>query len=249
MWRIGFFLVLTVAVASGQAIVGDGPASAVNDGGPSHIGGGPVTAVLGAATPTTTVAPTTTLPTSTTTTTTIIVPAAGAADVNCPGAVPTQNNQTTSANQLSSAITCATPARTLTVTAVSVWAVTGTAGAKMKCSVYQFPAGYVSGTTAIPKVAAGCDTVEYVFAGATTNAFVTLATTGTCTLAPSTRYLISCNQDATAYFLGFNSAACTVGGVQCDQYTAAPYATNPLPDPWTAQNQATGAFAIYLTAH
>src|SRR5215475_892686 len=82
--------------------------------------------------------------TSTTTTTTLIVPSAGAADVNCPATVPTQNNQTTIASTISTAITCPTPARTTTVASISFWAGTGAVGAHQKCSVYTFPPGYVS---------------------------------------------------------------------------------------------------------
>jgi len=176
----------------------------------------------------------------------VIVPSAGAADVNCPATIPTENNQVTLVSTISTAITCPTPARATNVVSISFWAQTGTSGSHQKCSVYTFPPGYVSGTTAIPKVAPGCDTVEWTAPGPTMNAWVTLATTGACPLAASTRYQIGCNQD-NGYFMYFNGTSCSVSGAQCDQYRTATYATAALPDPWTATNQSTGAYSWYLS--
>jgi hypothetical protein len=181
----------------------------------------------------------------------VIVPVGGAADVNCPATVPTAGGTNTTVNTLNAVVTCATPARTTTVQSVSFYAATGIVGAKIRCSVYTFPAGYVAGTTSVPKVATGCDTVEWSAPAANVNAFVTLATTGACPLAASTRYQIACNGDNAAgggFFLGYNTTNCTVGGVQCNQQVnPETYTGTPLPNPWTANNQAPDAFSFYMT--
>jgi len=218
IWR---FLVLLLAA----------PAWAQLSPGPTSVGGGPAYNVNAAAVG----AP-------------VVVPAAGASDVNCPATVPTTNTQTTQQDNLNASITCATPSRTTSVLSVSFFAASGTTGSKMKCSVYTFPAGYVAATTSVPKVAAGCDTTEWVAPGATTNAWITLTTTGSCPLAASTRYMIACNQGISPYAIGYNNTSCTVGGVQCNQQrNSQVYTTTPLPDPWTANNQGTASFGFYMT--
>jgi len=218
IWR--FLVLLLVA-----------PAWAQLSPGPTSVGGGPAYNVNTAAG------------------TTTIVPAAMNTDSNCPATIPSQTGGTAGGvGVLTAGITCPTPAATTTVLSISFFATTGTSGAHQKCSVYTYPAGYVAGTTSVPKVASGCDTVEWTAPGATTNAWVTLATTGTCTLAASTRYQIGCNQDV-AYGTGFNNT-CTLGGVLCNQQkTGLTYATGALPDPWIANNQNSYTPQFYMTVH
>lgn len=187
--------------------------------------------------------PTTT--TTSTTTTTLNVPVGGASDVNCPNTIPTKTNSQTMTSTLTASITCPTPAITTNVISISFWADgTGSAGVHQVCSVYTYPAGYVAGTTAIPKVSDGCDTVAWT-STANFSGWVTLATTGACTLAPSTRYMIACNQDS-GFFIGSNNNVCTVGGVQCTQYRGQTFAT-PFPASWTAGNQFNLAYTFYMT--
>lgn len=195
---------------------------------------------------TTTSTSTTTTSTSTTTTTTLIVPAALASDTNCPATLPVKAAAGGGMlNTLWTAVTCPTPAFTTTAVAVSVWADNGTVGTHIKCSVYNFAGGYISGSTSVTKVAAGCDTVEYTTPTATVSNWVALATTGSCPLAASTRYLVGCNADA-AYQIGYNNNTCTLGSVQCQQIVTASYATNPLPTPWTAGSQGTATVLFAL---
>src|SRR5262252_2784005 len=118
---------------------------------------------------------------------TLIVPAAMNGDTNCPATIPSQTASTAGGPILDVGVTCPTPAVTTLVQSISFFATTGTGGAHKKCSVYTYPGGYVAGTTSIPKVAVGCDTTEWTAPSATTNAWVTLATTGSCPLAASTR--------------------------------------------------------------
>jgi hypothetical protein len=233
---------MILAVLLWAALTGPGPADLFPDCfGPATTHPGPATRGMCSN------AVTTTTTASTTTTTTLIIPAGGAADVNCPNTIPTQNSTTTSVNTLNAAITCATPAQTTTVLSISFYAATGNSGAHQKCSVYTYPPGYVAATTSVPKVAAGCDTVEWTAPSGTVNAYVTLNVTGTCTLAASTRYMIACNQDL-GFFLGQNNTSCTLSGVQCNQQRGSQtYTTTALPDPWTANNQAPVSLAYYLT--
>lgn len=233
-------VILLLLVGQAWPVTSDlqGIGSPVSVGGPAGGGG-----VVSTTTSTTTTSTTTTPPS------TVIVPAAAASDANCPSTLPTKVSSSTGVNTLNAAITCATPAVATSVVSVSFFADgTGTSGAHMKCSVYTFPGGYVAGTTSVPKVASGCDTVEWTAPNGTTSGWITLATTGACPLAASTRYQIACNQDAT-YFIGFNNTACTVGGVQCNQErTSQTYTTGALPDPWTANNQGNSTEMYYLTA-
>jgi hypothetical protein len=178
----------------------------------------------------------------------VIVPAGGVADGNCPATIPPQNATSTMVSYLNAALTCPTPARATAVQSISFYAGgSGTTGTHQKCSVYTFPGGYVAGTTSIPKVAAGCDTVEWTAPGINVNSFVTLAVTGTCNLAASTRYFLTCNAD-NAFPIGYATGSCTTGGVQCWQsHSPQDYATAALPDPWTANGQGGNVFAFYMT--
>lgn len=225
----GAALLLVATLAAGQV-------TRLNCG-PARVGCGPGTAN----------APTTTTTTTSTTTTlaTVVVPSAGFSDANCPATVPGAPTATSTTNTLTAVATCATGANATgyDVQAVSVYVSSGTAGNHSKCSVYTYPAGYVAGTTFVPKVAAGCDTTEYTHPGGTPNVYVTLAVTGACHLATATRYMIACNADA-GMLLG-----ATTGCTNCAQLvTSQAYATTPLPTPWQANNQTAAAMAFYLLA-
>jgi hypothetical protein len=173
-----------------------------------------------------------------------VLPVAGLSDANCPSTIPGQNNSTSSANGLAASVTCPTGANATgyDVQSVNVYVGTSTvAGAHMKCSVYTYPGGYVAGTTPVPKVAPGCDSAEWS-ATITPNAYIPLAASGACHLAAATRYFLACNTDNGSILMGYTS-----GCTNCEQIKSPQaYATTPLPDPWTANNQAAGAMAFYL---
>jgi hypothetical protein len=183
-----------------------------------------------------------------TTTTTLpavpqVLPVAGNADVNCPTTIPTQTGSLSFVNMLMASRTCATGANPngYDVTAFSAYIGTAAPGSNLRCSVWTAPAGYVSGTTAIPKVAAGCDSAPWA-STVSPNAFVQMTVPGPCHLAPATRYFIGCNQDNT----GISQAYLTPCGSNCaEQRTGTTYPG--LLDPWTATSTAGGAMACYLT--
>lgn len=217
-------------------------------------GGTTTTSVPATTTTTTTTAgtSTTTAASTTTTTTLLVIPAALASDANCPTAglpIPSPpGNDTTGVNTIWAAITCPTPSSgAWQVKSISFYATTaGTVGAHQTCSVYIVPAGYIAGSSSIPKLAAGCDTVEWTAPSTTINGWVTLATMGTCTLASSTRYFIACNQDA-AFPMGWTPGSCTAGTINCNQDRTGQVYTRPLTDPWTANGQGGATMAYYMS--
>ena len=190
---------------------------------------------------------TTTTVVTTSTTTTLAplkVPVADATDSNCPVTALVKSTQSTSLNTLAASKTCATGANATgyDVSAIVLYVGTAVAGSHVQCSVWTYPAGYTSGTTSIPKVAATCDSTAWT-STVTPNAYVTFPIAGPCHLAPATRYLVGCNSDAaggSAPSLGL-LGSCT----NCEQTKTSTYPG--LLDPWTATGQLPFASAAYLT--
>lgn len=190
------------------------------DGSPTCVGcGGGVT--------------TTTLPPA------VRVPAAGLSDVNCPTTIPALSTAATGFNgYLNSVRTCATGANAggYDVQSISMYVGTATAGSHIKCSVY-------SGGAAPPltQISSGCDSVEATLTLNPT-AYVTMATSGSCHLAASTRYWITCNADSAIQW-GEQTAACAA----CWTWFAQTYATA-----FPASIPAGGTYSLtplyYLTA-
>jgi hypothetical protein len=215
-------LLLTVFV-SGTALarLSGGPASlAPTCRGPATPGGGPTTiGVCSSAAGT--------------------IPATVGADTNCATtAIPAANDLSTNGwnGFLLYVKGCPTGATAggYTVTSVSAYIASATAGATLKCSVY---------TDGAPQahVSAPCDSVEATLI-ANPNAYVTMVMTGACVLTPSTRYWIACATNSGATTFGRNATACA----GCWSYMSTPYASLwPATLSPTAANNVSGA--AYLT--
>lgn len=171
-----------------------------------------------------------------TTTTTLVVPAASPNAGNCPSTVPTIfSTQASVAGFINMSATCTTGAgANLTVSAISAYVALAAAGDKIKCAVYD------GGATTKTKLAAGCESVTATLT-ANPNAFIVMATSGACTLAPSTAYTIACT---------LQGSGPTVGIWQCPNcYLWQTFSTftNPWPATITGWSTSPGTMAYYLT--
>lgn len=176
--------------------------------------------------------------TGTTTPAAVVVPVGQAGDLNCPSTLPSHSVENiVTANYIEVSQLCATGANAAGYDVVSVSMFIGGTAApsdRMKCSVY-------NGATPHAKVAAGCDSVEWI--GVTNpNAFITLATTGACHLAAATRYWAGCN---TPQGIGYGMET-TAGNIM--HYQTTPYASDPLPASWTSAGDLPRGMALYVTA-
>jgi hypothetical protein len=120
------------------------------------------------------------------------------------------------------------------VTAIALYIGAATAGKHIKCSVYD------SAGPPRNHVAVGCDSVDTVLSASPT-AYVTMATTGTCHLAASTRYWIACTADDNATAFGRNTQTCT----SCWQYVL----FTPYSSAWPATLTTTGNFPTTISAY
>jgi hypothetical protein len=171
-----------------------------------------------------------------------VLPVAGAANVNCPATIPTQNSTGGGYNGYAviAAPTCPTGSNAGGYDVNSISAYIGTvttAGKHLRCSLYD--------TAGPPKnhVAAGCDTVEATLA-ATNNAYITMAVTGACHLAPATAYAITCAPDDNSTAFGTATAACT----NCFGYVGTAYPTAGWPATLNTSGYSGGAPTFYVTA-
>ena len=170
---------------------------------------------------------------------TVTIPASVGSDTNCvtntaPG--PT-GNETGWIGDVAYGQTCPTGANGsgYDVTAISQYIAGAVPGTKFRCSVYDAGSPHTY-------VAAGCDTVEATLSGSP-QTYVTLATTGSCHLAPGTRYWIACAPNDGS--VGFGEVGTVCGA--CYRFTPAAY---PPPWPTTLPGGSTvgASMASYLTA-
>src|SRR5262245_11963850 len=146
-----------------------------------------------------------------------VVPACGPSDGNCPTTVPALSGTLAGLDgRANQTLSCATGAAAggYTVRSISAYVGAATAGKHLQCSLYD---------TASPhaRIGAGCDTVAATLVSPT-NAYVTMATSGSCHVAASTRYTIVCNSDDAAAAWGY-SASCPT----CSNYDVQTYGTWP----------------------